>query len=51
MNTNAKACFTLGQLVAKPGALAALTQAGQTEPLTFDEDYRPTLGCIPQLEN
>lgn len=30
MNTNAKARFSLGQLVATPGALAALTEAGQS---------------------
>lgn len=30
MTTNAKARFPLGQLVATPGALAALTEAGQS---------------------
>jgi hypothetical protein len=30
MTTNAQARFTLGQLVATPGALAALTEAGQS---------------------
>jgi len=30
MTTNTKARFPLGQLVATPGALAALTEAGQS---------------------
>jgi hypothetical protein len=33
MTTNAKARFALGQLVATPGALAALTESGQSPQL------------------